>query len=652
MSPEPVQAEIGRAAIRRDPTSVKHATSAVHGTAPVHSIGAVSDPSIGAVGDASSILSSVLALTDDGVVVLTAERLVADINEAAAVMLGWRDAGTPVGRPIQDLLERSNATDAYGGRLTSDDVAQRAAASPLGIRVRLRPGRRGSPRPVRISVAPAGGGRQVFLLRDLSALVAAEDAALLYKRTADGALDAIYLAEPDSRRIVYANDGAARQSGWSREALTGRTLDDLVPLMDLGPAQDTSLSAGPVASRPTTIATVLRTREGDLRPVDLLLQPLDREDGETQLLAVVRDATERVESQAKLQRLVQQERARTAELESTLAAIGDAVIVCDLEGNVTLANPATHDVLAHARLRTFADLLDVLDDPDRQAPQLGAVSAQGPVEVMLRNRPGRWLELSAFPVVGTSDATSTGTIFLIRDVTTLRESRRTREAFMGILSHELRTPVTTILAGSKVLARRQHLPGSTRTELIEDIEAEAERLYRLVEDLLVLAQFEERPPDAFASEPLLLQRILPSLLASEEGRWPGRLFTLEVPTGLPTVRGDRTYLDQVVRNLLGNAAKYSPSEAPIEVVVDEADGRVRVRILDRGPGFEAEEAERLFDLYYRSPGTLAIAAGAGIGLFVCRRLLEAMDGEIWARPREGGGAEFGFSLRILDEEDV
>ncbi len=118
------------------------------------------------------------------------------------------------------------------------------------------------------------------------------------------------------------------------------------------------------------------------------------------------------------------------------------------------------------------------------------------------------------------------------------------------------------------------------------------------------------------------------------------------------MRGDRTYLDQVVRNLLGNAAKYSPSEAPIEVAVDEADGRVRVRILDRGPGFEAEEAERLFDLYYRSPGTLAIAAGAGIGLFVCRRLLEAMDGEIWARPREGGGAEFGFSLRILDEEDV
>ena len=71
-----------------------------------------------------------------------------------------------------------------------------------------------------------------------------------------------------------------------------------------------------------------------------------------------------------------------------------------------------------------------------------------------------------------------------------------REAFLGILSHELRTPVTTILAGSKVLGRRHHLPAATRDELIEDIEAEAERLYRLVEDLLVLARFEEHRPDA------------------------------------------------------------------------------------------------------------------------------------------------------------
>jgi K+-sensing histidine kinase KdpD len=271
---------------------------------------------------------------------------------------------------------------------------------------------------------------------------------------------------------------------------------------------------------------------------------------------------------------------------------------------------------------------------------------------MVRGRPERWLELSAFPVASPIDDASDGTIFLARDVTAVRETRRMREAFLGILSHELRTPVTTILAGSKVLGRRQHLSAETRDELIQDIEAESERLYRLVEDLLVLARFDEHQPDAVANEPLLLQRILPTLLTSEEARWPGRRFALDIPTGLATVRGDRTYVDQVVRNMLGNAAKYSPVDDPIEVAVHEDDGWVRVRISDRGPGFQSEEADRLFDLYYRSPGTLTMAAGAGIGLFVCRRLIEAMGGQIWARPRDGGGAEFGFALRVLDEEDL
>jgi PAS domain S-box-containing protein len=180
-------------------------------------------------------------------------------------------------------------------------------------------------------MAASSGGVEVFLLRDLSALLEAEDAAHQYKRTADVALDAIYLAEPDSLRIVYANDGASLQSGWSREALTGRSLSDLVPLLDLGSIRQAIDSDGTAMPQPSTTPTVLRARSGELRPVDVLIQQLSLDAGDPRLLAVVRDATERVESQAKLQRLVQQERARTAELEATLTAIGDAVVVCDAQ---------------------------------------------------------------------------------------------------------------------------------------------------------------------------------------------------------------------------------------------------------------------------------------------------------------------------------
>ena len=76
-----------------------------------------------------------------------------------------------------------------------------------------------------------------------------------------------------------------------------------------------------------------------------------------------------------------------------------------------------------------------------------------------------------------------------------------------------------------------------------------------------------------------------------------------------------------------------------------------VRVLDRGPGFAPEEAERLFEPYYRSPEVVGVAIGAGIGLSVSRRLVEAMGGRIWARPREGGGSEFGSALRALDEDE-
>jgi signal transduction histidine kinase len=376
---------------------------------------------------------------------------------------------------------------------------------------------------------------------------------------------------------------------------------------------------------------------------------------------VIRDAAERVESRARLQRLVQQERARAAEFETILSAIGDAVVVCATDGAVTLANPASADIFGSQSPATFGSLSDQFEDPDARFPKLGAITDQGPVELRERGPSGRWIELSAFPVLsspqieGDRDGDSgpvSATIFLARDVTEAREARRMREAFVGVLSHELRTPVTTIMGGTKVLRRRGRLSADTRDELYADIEAESERLYRLVEDLLVLARFEDRLPEAVSDEPLLLQRILPGLVESEGARWPNHHIDLKVPTGLTTVRGDPTYVEQVVRNLLGNACKYSPLGGAIEIRAEPTLDEVQVRVLDDGPAFAASEAVRLFELFYRSPSTVEVAGGAGIGLFVCRRLVEAMGGRVWAHPRPEGGAEFGFALRSFHEEEA
>ena len=141
----------------------------------------------------------------------------------------------------------------------------------------------------------------------------------------------------------------------------------------------------------------------------------------------------------------------------------------------------------------------------------------------------------------------------------------------------------------------------------------------------------------------------------ETTRLPDRRFELEIEGDLPLVDGEETYIEQVVRNLLTNAAKYSASPAPIAIRAEFSGNEVIVRVLDEGIGLPETDSARAFDLFYRSPNATRVAEGAGIGLFVCRQLIEAMGGRIWARPREGGGTEVGFGLPaspVVDDGDV
>jgi len=232
-----------------------------------------------------------------------------------------------------------------------------------------------------------------------------------------------------------------------------------------------------------------------------------------------------------------------------------------------------------------------------------------------------------------------------------RRASELRDAFNSIVSHELRTPITAIYGGAKLLARRdRQLDEVTRQELIDDLEGEADRLYRLVEDLLVLSRSEGGSLDRH-DDPVAITHLARRVTSSEQARWPSVRFEFSAATAI-TARGDETYVEQVLRNLLSNAAKYSPAGTTVEVVVDETSEGVRVRVLDAGAGVRPEEVDRLFQLYYRSPETAAKAGGAGIGLFVCRALVEAMGGRIWAAPRSDGGSEFGFVLERYAEDEL
>jgi signal transduction histidine kinase len=360
-----------------------------------------------------------------------------------------------------------------------------------------------------------------------------------------------------------------------------------------------------------------------------------------------------VDARAQLAWAAHIERVRAAELHAVIEAMGEAVLVCDASGRVSIVNPAAETLFRESPVVTYDDLLSRF--VPLEARDLDPTTA-GPVEVRVKGgRPDQWIELRVYPVPGVSrrpgePEEDKGRIAVMRDVTAARRARAQREAFLGILSHELRTPITTIYAGSKVLAREEPLHSTTRHELAADISAEAERLFRLVEDLLVMTRV-ERGVLQLANEPVLLQRVLAAAIRLEAAHWPTTRIQLTGPADLPAVAGDATYVEQVIRNLLSNAAKYSPRDARVKVRLEDAGDEVVVRVLDRGRGFQSDETDDLFELFYRSPATAAQASGAGIGLFVCRRLITAMGGRIWAHRRPGGGAEFGFALQRYQNPD-
>jgi len=469
-----------------------------------------------------------------------------------------------------------------------------------------------------------------------------------FRTILDTVRDGVTVGDPETLRVSYANDAVLEQLGRTREEVVGRSTPDWtedVSLDELRAALAPILSGEEISRS----LDVVRIRpDGTRVPVEIRWQMVELPRVGPQLVAISRNIRERIETEQRLTQLARSEHARAAELNAIIGAIGEGLMVIDGAGRVTLANPTAQALLQPLEDWTIEAVLARFDDADGTA--LAALTDPGTSATVRLHGPTRpWIEIRNYAVE--DEPLPDGEhIVILRDVTVAREREAVRDAFVGILSHELRTPVTTIYAGAKVLSRSEgRLDEADRRGIFDDIHAEAERLHRLVEDVVALTRFGEGAVD-IGSEPVLLQRVVPAVVGSEQSRWPEGRFEVDLEPGLPPVAGDATYVEQVIRNLLANAVKYGGNEAVIQLIVRAEEDEVRVRVVDDGPGFPEGETDRLFELFYRSPSTARQASGSGIGLFVCARLLDAMGGRIWAANRPGGGAEFGFALRVMSED--
>ena len=227
----------------------------------------------------------------------------------------------------------------------------------------------------------------------------------------------------------------------------------------------------------------------------------------------------------------------------------------------------------------------------------------------------------------------------------LKVTDRLKSALLSAVSHDLRTPLTAILAASSGLLQEDiHWSDEDRHEFLVSIESQATRLSRLVTNLLDLSRIEGGALRAEASW-CAVWPLLENALAALDGTPARHTVRLSVDAEVREVRCDPVQIPQVISNLLENAVKYAPAGAPIDLTVRQVDDELEVAVSDQGPGIRAEERDHIFAPFYRLPATRRMP-GAGIGLMVCKGMVEAHGGRIWVEDRPGGGARFVFRIPL------
>lgn len=225
---------------------------------------------------------------------------------------------------------------------------------------------------------------------------------------------------------------------------------------------------------------------------------------------------------------------------------------------------------------------------------------------------------------------------------------RTREHFLSLVSHELRTPITMIYGNARILRDRGRLiDRAAGDDAIADVESEATRLRRLVDNMLALSHADDAAD--IILEPMLVRPAIEAVAGKWRRLHPRRPFLVSLADALPPWSADAPAVELVLDNLISNACENSPAESSIEIDAAPARDAVAVRVSDRGLGLLDGEEEAIFDAFSRGGRKDHFTPGVGIGLTACRRLVEGMHGTISAARRDGGGTQVTFALPVAVE---
>ena len=345
---------------------------------------------------------------------------------------------------------------------------------------------------------------------------------------------------------------------------------------------------------------------------------------------------------------------RRATLDSVMNSLVDGLILLDKRERIHYVNPcaeemlglAALDLVGHSVEAMMARLAGRIDQPDQTLAQQRDVSK---MEFTLTAPTTRTLQARFFSIHD-SVGGRLGLGLLLRDVTRERELDEMKSQLLSTVSHELRTPLASIKGFATTLLRRDvEWDEDSRREFLSIIDDESDRLSELIGNLLDMSRIEAGTLRVEV-EPIDLGALVDETSEAFQMMDGGQRFRVDQPPRLPQVLADPRRIRQVLRNLVENAVKYSPGGGDIVISARARPDQVEVSVSDQGIGIEAEDLDRIFDRFYQvdSASTRKVG-GSGLGLSICKAIVEAHGGQIWVESEPEVGSTFHFTLPSILE---
>lgn len=235
-------------------------------------------------------------------------------------------------------------------------------------------------------------------------------------------------------------------------------------------------------------------------------------------------------------------------------------------------------------------------------------------------------------------------IGMVHDITEQKQAELIKDEFIGMVSHELRTPLTVIVGS----IRTAMTPGMSQEDifsLIENAASGADTLALILDNLLELSRYQSKRL-ILSVEPVPIFRAASGIIEREKAQSPLHSFVLDIPQDLPPVLADPLRFERILHNLIDNAIKYSPEGGEIRISASNDGTCITVSVKDQGVGIAPEDQPKLFEPFQRLETMRQATQGVGLGLVVCKRLVEAHGGRIWVESEKGKGSTFSFTLPL------